>query len=92
MRRCIVYLAKGEVEEYFKQITSELALNFSERNLSERVPAHITLKYPFETEDVNLIENKIADVLKNKSKVLFKVGGFERFENSKETIFLSVNH
>ncbi len=90
MRYCVVYLVKGELQEYFNQITTDVALKFGTKDLSKRVPPHITLKYPFETDDIREVENKIIATIKGKPNFNFIVEGFERFADKKETIFLSV--
>lgn len=92
MRYCIVYLAEGEIEKYFKEITSLLSQKFNIRNLSERIPPHITLKYPFEYEEEKLgeIEKNIENAIAGMKPIDFIVEGFSKFINDSKTIFLKV--
>ncbi|MCF7865173.1 MAG: 2'-5' RNA ligase family protein [Candidatus Pacebacteria bacterium] len=95
MRHCIAYIANEEVQKYFQKLTEELSAQFGISNLSKRVPAHITLKYPFEVDDTMEIESKIQSVvndfsLRKTSIAPFIISGFNRFENSFETIFMKV--
>jgi 2'-5' RNA ligase len=48
MRYCIVTIVDGKITSYYKEISTDVSKIFSVRNISERIPCHITLKYPFE--------------------------------------------
>ncbi len=89
MRHFIGYNGNTEVEKYYDAITTELHEKFGVSNLSLRVPSHLTLKYPFETEDTSDAENHIREFLINKSSFKFSIDGFGRFDDNNETIFLS---
>ena len=92
MRYCITYIADDKVQAYFKDLTEHLSAKFGISNLSKRIPAHITLKYPFETEDTTEIETRIEHIAKTIMPVSFKVGGVNRFDDGFETIFIEVEH
>ena len=82
------YLGSAQIEKYYKDITTELARTFDIENLSKRVPAHITLRYPFEIESYSDIQNKIIQLLpRQKTQHLF-IDGFGHFGD--ETIYLNV--
>lgn len=86
----IGYLADGEVQKYYETLTSELSRKFGIENLSLTVPAHLKLKYPFELGDTSEIEKKIDDLAFGKNPVPFTIYDFNRFDNNKGTVFLSV--
>jgi 2'-5' RNA ligase len=90
MKYCIVTLIRGEIAEAYKRISSDVSVKFSVRNLSERIPCHITLKYPFDVDEQGLqkIEEKIARVIETKKTVDFHVDGFGEFDNM--TIFFDI--
>lgn len=90
MRYCIAYIANNEVQEFFKEITEELGIKFAVANLSKRVPAHITLVYPFESDNCAAIELQLEKVSQSIKPVSFTIGGFERFTDNKKTIFMKV--
>lgn len=90
MRHFIGYLGKGEVEEYYNALTTELHEKFGIRNLSLRVPPHLTLKYPFETDDAADTESRMKEFLTDKPTFPFFIKGFGRFDDNNKTIFLSV--
>ena len=89
MRHAVVYLGEGEIEQYYNAITTELSARFGINNLSMRVPPHLTLKYPFETDDTSIAEKRIEDFLKSKTPIKFLIDGFGRLDDNNETIFLS---
>lgn len=93
MRYCIAYVAPEEVQEYFKKTAGRLHAEFGVADLSKRVPAHITLKYPFVTDDPQYlqgVEQQMERVAKTICSAQFTIGGFNRFSGGKETIFMKV--
>lgn len=91
MKYFIGYVTKGEINEYYKKIATEVSEKYGTSNLAERIPPHITLIPTFESEDMKVIEQKVTEALKNKSKFSFYIEGFERFKDGKETIFLGIH-
>ena len=87
----IGYLADGEVQKYYETLTLDLSRRFGVEDLSHKVPAHLTLKYPFASDDTTEIEKRIDDFTFGKNPIPFIINGFDRFENNKGTIFLSIN-
>lgn len=90
MKYCIVVLIERAVAAYFKQLSTSISHKFSVPNLSERVPCHITLKYPFEAtgEEIEIIKDKVQLVASTKKSIDFTLGEFSHFSN--KTIFWSV--
>jgi 2'-5' RNA ligase len=92
MKYFIGYLAEGEVEKYYNAITAELAGKFDVGDLSKRVPPHLTLKYPFVSDDISSVEKTIEHFLIDKKPIPFVIDGFDKFDDNSETVFLSVTH
>ena len=69
----IGYLGTGEVDKYYRSITKDLAGRFGVKNLAENVPAHLTLKYPFESNGITTVENTISLFLKDKKSISFSI-------------------
>ncbi len=91
MRYCIVYVAQQEaVQKYFNDITATLSDKFGIANLSKRVPPHLTLKYPFESDDFTSIEKAVENAVVGKSPFPISIDGFSRFPNSTNTIFMDI--
>lgn len=84
------YLIEGEAGGYYKKVTADLSSHFGIKDLSKHIPPHLTLKPPFETEDITPFE-KIIEGLVEKEEVLpFSIDEYGRFNLESETIFLSV--
>ena len=85
----IVYLLKGEPKKYAEKLIKDVAKKFNVNYCySRRQPAHITLKYRFETNDVGKIEKLIEIVCKNNKSSYFEIGGIGNF--SKNALILKV--
>jgi 2'-5' RNA ligase len=94
MKYFIGYVIEGEAEEYYKNICKELARNFGIKDLSLRLPPHLTFVPPFEIEDnKNQVRERIIQALKmiaDEQKIInFNMKGFGRFGHGSRTIFLS---
>lgn len=89
MRRYFVgNLIQGEVAEYYRAFTADLTKRFKVPNLSEKIPAHFTLKPPFETDDVTPFAAEVKDVAASCAPIPFYVKGFGGFGS--HTIYLSI--
>jgi 2'-5' RNA ligase len=91
-RYSIVHIPQGEIENYFNKITLELDEKFHIGNLSKKIFQHITLRYPFETdnEGIKKIEEDIKKFLIDTSSFTYTAQGFSRFLNNSKTIFIAV--
>jgi len=86
MRYFIGYLVRGEIKKYQEKLIDRISENFDIKNLNNYVPAHFTLKAPFETENINLIEKLIEKLsLKNKQSPIW-IDGIDNF--NKRIIYL----
>ena len=87
----IGYLGTEEVNKYYRSITADLAGRFGVKYLAENVPPHITLKYPFDSDDLSSIEGTLVDILKDKKPIPFSISSFDEFKGKEGTIFLSID-
>lgn len=90
MRYFIGCLIEKEPAWYYDAITADLARNFDITNLSETTPPHITIKPPFETEDLSAIETTLEQLADSIGKMHMRINGFGKFDETGKTIFLSV--
>jgi 2'-5' RNA ligase len=69
MRYVIVYLIEGEALKFHEKLTNDICSRFNVKR--QRLPAHFTIKAPFETEEIDELEklteefcldNKVADI------------------------------
>jgi 2'-5' RNA ligase len=86
----IVYLLKGESKKYaeklIKNVAKKFKVNFA---YSGKQPAHITLKYRFETNNIRKVEKLIECICKNNKSSYFEIGGIDNF--TKHALILEVN-
>lgn len=88
MRHCIASVIEGDIQQYYLKMTRELSEKFGIRDISKKIPAHITLKYPFHTDDLTSAREKIRSVVEMCDATEFIVDGFDHFDRT--TIFLSL--
>ncbi len=62
MRYFIGCLIKGKAEKYQKILIDKICGKFNVRNLNDYIPAHFTLKAPFETDDIGSVEELLERV------------------------------
>ncbi|MBU0894449.1 MAG: 2'-5' RNA ligase family protein [Nanoarchaeota archaeon] len=89
MRYYIGHLVDDKIKKHYGKILSELSSRFKLENLvkKDRRP-HITLKAPFEREDIADVENFLDNFCKDLCSSTFKIKGYGNF--GKEDIFLEV--
>lgn len=90
MKYYVGYLVKGEVADYYREITSDLSKRFGIKNLSDTKPPHLTFKAPFETENIEIFEKEIKRVASQYKVSKFFIEGFGRFESMDKTIYLAI--
>lgn len=86
MRYFIGYLASDEIAKYYNSITTDLSNRFGIEDLSKRVPAHITIIYPFESDTSEGTEERIGNYIHNKTSFDFRVKGFGEFKGNDGTL------
>lgn len=85
----VVYLLKGYAKKYAEKLIKDVAKKFNvDYCYSGRQPAHITLKYRFETNKVKEVENVINEICKTTKLSTFEIGGLGNFK--KDALILKV--
>jgi len=87
-RYAIFFLLKGDSKTYKDKLSKYSAIKFNEKRIFEsKVPAHVTLKGPFETRNIVPIKNILRQFAKNQNTTSIKITGFGHF--NKSVIFLN---
>ena len=87
MRYVVVTVADGEAGVFNKKLSAEAFEKFKVK--SSKLPAHITLKAPFETEEpIEVLEEAIEKYIKDKKAIPYEIKGFEHFDN--RVIYMNV--
>jgi 2'-5' RNA ligase len=80
MRYVIVYLVKGKAKKYQNKLKNEVGPKFGENHLVDNpIPAHVTIKSPFETKKIEEVESVISEFVKKRKAVDLKIDGFDKF-------------
>jgi 2'-5' RNA ligase len=78
--------------DFYLKVTKELADKFGITNLGERVAPHLTLKPPFEIQNLGAIEKEIEKIAKRAKPLSFTLGGLGVFEGRDgATVFWKVH-
>lgn len=90
MRFVIVGLIGGEIDSLYTKISNDVSSRFSIGNVSNKIQCHITLKYPFESTEIeiNRVERIVESVADTTKKADFNISGFGSFDH--KTIFLKI--
>ncbi|HEY0010448.1 MAG TPA: 2'-5' RNA ligase family protein [Candidatus Paceibacterota bacterium] len=88
MRYLLAHHIRGDAAGYYVRLTKDLEKRFGIPSLSRRSPAHITLKPPFETDDLEPVIGKLTQVSAFVPQLPLKIRGFETFRQ--KTIYLDV--
>jgi len=86
-RYVIVCLIKGEALNFHEKLVGEVCSKFNVK--PQRLPAHFTIKAPFELEDVSEIENIIESFTEDRKKEDISIDGFGYFRTN--VVFMKVN-
>lgn len=89
MQYLIVTLIKGEAKTYQQKLLYKIPRLFNaKRAILRKPPAHITLKYFFETKNIKPVEGCIKEFCKSHKKSKYKIKGFGHFR--KDVIFMDI--
>lgn len=89
MKYLIVTLIKGEASRYQQKLLYSVAEKFNVNDaVKTKPPAHITLKYSFEVENIKPIEECIEQFCKSQKKCKYKLAGINHFDD--DVIFIDV--
>lgn len=78
---------RGEANEFYDSLVKDIEETFGIQPLNS--PPHITLKIPFETDDISSVVEILEEFAKEQASVPLTVDGFGQFNNN--VIFMSVD-
>lgn len=88
MRYVIVSVIKGEAGEYNNKLRKDVYERFGVK--SSKLPAHFTIKAPFEYDgDISELENIIENFCNNEQIAPFEIKGFDHFGS--RVVYMKVN-
>lgn len=88
MRYVIVSIIKGAPGDFNNNLRREVFKKFGAK--SSKLPAHFTIKAPFEYEgDLNELENTLIEFTKIEKKEPLEIKGFDHFDD--RVVFMKVN-
>jgi 2'-5' RNA ligase len=89
LRYALACFLSGPVKQYHNSLVDDIATNFGlTKTKTEGVPAHFTLKYWFETDKIEVIDQAVEKFCKTHKKTPVRVGGFGGFRP--KVVFLNV--
>jgi 2'-5' RNA ligase len=88
MKYFVGYHIGGEAERYYEDLCADLSRRFGIEDLSRRLPAHCTIKPPFDADDVSGIEAKLASLAGALEPTPVLMEGFGHFGT--RTIFMPI--
>ncbi|UPA28985.1 2'-5' RNA ligase family protein [Terrisporobacter glycolicus] len=87
MRYVIVSVVKGEAGNFNNKLRKEVYEIFKAK--SSKLPAHFTIKSPFEEKDIKSLEEVLETFVKNNKKANYILDGYDHFDD--RVIFMKVN-
>lgn len=87
MRYVIVSVVNGEAGNFNNKLRKEAYEIFKAK--SSKLPAHFTIKSPFEEEDIKSLEEVLETFVKNNKKANYILNGYDHFDD--RVIFMKVN-
>lgn len=89
MTYVIVYLIKGKAAKFQQDLAYEIAKKFKhDGTIKSKIPAHLTLKSRFETNNIEEVEEVIKDFTAEENPSLLVLDGFDYFTNPR-VIFIN---
>ena len=80
MKYSIFYLIKGNAKKYQQKLVRIVGPKFKEKYVRDsKLPAHITLKAPFDTKNIKEVERIIRGFVKKQKPSKIKIIGFGHF-------------
>lgn len=86
MRYVIVSVVKGDAGHFNNNLRKDVFEKFKAR--SSKLPAHFTIKAPFESDDINDLENILDNFSKFHSSSKYKIKGYDHFDD--RVIFMKI--
>src|SRR5690348_9253220 len=79
MKYLIAYLLSGEAKAAHEALTAEIADQFGVFRLNGHIPPHVTLKVPFETDDIEDVEKTLSSFADHYPRTEVRLWGFGAF-------------
>ena len=86
MRYVVVSVVKGEAGNFNNNLRKEVYEKFNAK--SSKLPAHFTIKSPFETDNIVQLENTLDKFSKENYSAPYKIKGYDHFDD--RVIFVKV--
>ncbi|WP_330566247.1 2'-5' RNA ligase family protein [Romboutsia sp. Marseille-P6047] len=86
MRYVIVSVVKGDGGKFNNELRKDIFENLSVK--SSKLPAHFTIKSPFECEDISILDKELTEFTNLHSVSNYKLNGYDSFDN--RVIFMKV--
>lgn len=87
MRYVIVSVVKGMAGNFNNNLRKEVFQKFSAK--SSKLPAHFTIKAPFDYDDISELEKTLENFSKTHKKAPYNIKGYNHFDN--RAIYMEVN-
>ena len=88
MRYVIVSIVKGPAGDFNNNLRKDIFSKFKAK--SSKLPAHFTIKAPFEyNENITDLENCIEEISKKEKATPYKIDGYNHFDD--RVIYMDVN-
>ena len=82
MRFFIGYLIQGPAAAWHREVSDEIAERFGIWKVTEKNPPHVTIYYPFETDDIGSVKDYLRTWLaSHRSSGTIEISGFDRFDD-----------
>ena len=85
-RYVVVSVVKGEAGNFNNNLRKEVYEKFNAK--SSKLPAHFTIKSPFETDNIVQLENTLDKFSKENYSAPYKIKGYDHFDD--RVIFMKV--
>ncbi|GAA0104903.1 2'-5' RNA ligase family protein [Paraclostridium sordellii] len=79
MRYVIVSVTKGSAGDFNNSLRKDVFKKFQVK--SSKLPAHFTIKSPFECDDISTLESNLKYFCENNKSAPYKVIGYNNFDN-----------
>lgn len=87
MRYVIVSVVQGAAGDFNNNLRKDVYEKFKAK--SSKLPAHFTIKSPFESENIHEVEKALESFIKNNTKASYTLNGYDHFDD--RVIFMKVN-
>ena len=87
MRYVIVSVVKGPAGNFNNNLRKEVFENLGAK--SSKLPAHFTIKAPFEADDISDLDKVLQDFAQNHNPKDYKIKGYNHFDN--RVIYMDVH-